>query len=294
MGDTARTKAMKSMPHDNPQSSPTIDVTDAAFPFSTSDALGREVELPASPRRIISLVPSQTELLADLGLDDRVVGLTRFCTHPPGWKGRKQIVGGTKNVDPARVEALAPDLVLANREENVREQVEALAAFAPVYVTDVATVPEACAMIRTFGRLTGCSDAAETLARTVAEGFDRLEPATPIRAAYLIWRAPYMTVGEGTFIHDVMQRAGLTNVFGSRTRYPTVTAGDLRDAAPDVVLLSSEPYPFGDDHRAEVEQATGRPAALVDGALFSWYGSRLREAPAYLEALHARLRQRRA
>ncbi|HLA64193.1 MAG TPA: helical backbone metal receptor, partial [Rhodothermales bacterium] len=113
------------------------------MPFlETTDALDRPVVLDAPPRRIVSLVPSQTELLADLGLDDEVVGLTRFCVHPDGWKGRKRIVGGTKNVHADRVAALAPDLVIANREENVREQVEALAAFAPVYVTDVGTVDE--------------------------------------------------------------------------------------------------------------------------------------------------------
>ena len=259
-------------------------------PVAVTDARGRTLTLDAAPRRIVSLVPSQTELLADLGLDAEVVGLTRFCVHPAGWKEDKQIVGGTKNVNFDRVAALAPDLVLANLEENTRADVEALDAVAPVFVTDVATVDDALAMIRTVGRLVGRSDAADALADEIGRRFAALRARAPLRVCYLIWRDPWMTVGGDTFIHDVLRRASLTNVFGERTRYPEITSEAIVAAEPDVILLSSEPFPFGERHIAELEHAVpGVPVRLVDGELFSWYGSRMRLMPPYITGFRASL-----
>ena len=256
-----------------------------------TDALGRPLTLDAPPTRIVSLVPSLTELLAALDLGDETVGLTRFCVHPAGWKVAKQIVGGTKNVRVDRVQALRPDLVLASKEENVREQVEAIAAFAPVYVTDVATVADSIREIRALGRITDRAEQAESLASRAESAFAALEadaPAEPLRAAYLIWREPWMAVGGDTYVSDVMRRAGFANVHADEARYPTVDLPDL--SAADVVLLSSEPYPFAEEHAAEVEAAApGARAVLVDGEAFSWYGARTAEAPAYLRALRERL-----
>jgi ABC-type Fe3+-hydroxamate transport system substrate-binding protein len=261
-----------------------------ARPAARTDARGRTVALGAPPRRVVSLVPSQTELLADLGLGDAVVGLTRFCVHPAGWKAEKTIVGGTKNMDVERVRALRPDLILANLEENTREDVEALDAFAPVFVTDVADVDGALRMIRDVGALVGRSERAEALAAEIERGFAGLAARPPIRAAYLIWRDPWMTVGGDTFVHDVLRRASFENVFGARTRYPEVTAEELAAAEPEVVLLSSEPFPFRERHVAEVERAVpGVPVRLVDGELFSWYGSRMRLMPPYVAGLRATL-----
>ncbi|MEL7362333.1 MAG: cobalamin-binding protein [Bacteroidota bacterium] len=259
------------------------------------DARGHRIALTATPRRIVSLVPSQTELLADLGLDDEVVGLTRFCVHPAGWKARKQIVGGTKNVRLDRVAALAPDLVIANIEENVREQVEAIAEDGcPVFVTDVATVADSLAMIRDVGALVGRTAEATVLADEIAAGFEALArevaEAPSLRVAYLIWRDPWMTIGGDTFIHDVLRHAGLVNVFGDQTRYPVVTADDLRAAAPDLVLLSSEPYPFKPAHHEEIAAAVSDVRVHdIDGELCSWYGSRLRHSPGYLAELRRTL-----
>ena len=256
------------------------------FPLPLADTRGRPMRLDAPPRRIVSLVPSQTELLADLGLEAEVVGVTRFCVHPEGWKTEKTIVGGTKNVNIERVRALRPDLVLANLEENTQADVEKLDAFAPVFVTDVRDVPGALEMIRTVGRLTGRDVRAERLAAEIEAGFVRLEKVTAQRAAYLIWRAPYMSVGSDTFIHDVLARGGFENVFGAKRRYPEVTLDEIAAASPDVVLLSSEPYPFGEKHVAEIRAALSGPdVRLVDGERFSWYGSRLLKTPRYLMAL---------
>ena len=243
---------------------------------------------PARPQRIVSLVPSLTEALAGLGLDRETVGLTRFCVHPAGWKARKTVVGGTKGTDPARVLALAPDLVVASREENDRVPVEALAAAGvPVWLSDIATVGDTLAALRDLGRVTGRAADGERLATDLATHFAALRPPpAPVRAAYLIWRDPWMTVGADTVVHDVMARGGLANVFGDRTRYPAVTAAEIEAARPRVVMLSSEPFPFAARHVAEVQALVpGAAVALVDGEAFSWFGPRLGRAPAEIAAV---------
>ncbi len=250
------------------------------------DARGRTLELPRPPRRIVSLVPSQTELLADLGLDERVVGITRFCVRPPEWSRTKRNVGGTKQVRHERVEALRPDLVLANLEENTRADVERLERLAPVWVTDVKSVEGALAMIGDVGRLTARKAEAAALAAQIAAGFEALAGLPPIRVAYLIWQDPLMTVGGDTFIHDVLRRGGLVNVFAERSRYPELTPAELLEAAPERVLLSSEPYPFRERHKPALARLLpGLKLQRVDGEPCSWYGSRLLATPAYLGRL---------
>lgn len=260
------------------------------FPLEVTDALGRAVALPAAPQRIVSLVPSLSELLAHLDLDVQTVGITRFCVLPPEWKQTKTVVGGTKQVRAERVAELQPDLILANKEENTRQDVEALAALAPVYVTDVATVEQAMAMIRAVGSLVDRADAADRLAGAVDAEFATLSAMRPLRIAYLIWREPLMVAGGGTFIDDVLRRGSYENVFRERPRYPEVSLDALRAAAPEVLLLSSEPFPFQEKHalqlRAELPHVRTQ---LVDGQLFSWYGSRIRETPAYLRELREEL-----
>lgn len=246
----------------------------------------------SAPRRIISLVPSLTELLADLGLKRQVVGLTRFCVRPENWKQEKQIVGGTKQVNHERIERLGPDLIIANREENTKAMVERLDALAPVFVTDIATLDEALATIRTLGRITGRPGRAAEVAEEVGARFAALPSFLPFRAAYMIWRRPYMTAGGDTFINELLTRAGFENAFADRARYPEITLEELDAADLDVLLLSSEPFPFQEKHMPEFEKALpGLPIHLVDGQLFSWYGSRLLHAPAYFRALRAEMRQ---
>lgn len=264
-------------------------------PFAdTTDALGRPIVLADPPTRIISLVPSLTDLLHGLGLDDEVVGLTRFCERPAGWREAKTIVGGTKQVDAERVARLQPDLILANQEENTRADVQALSAYAPVYVTDVSSVDEATAMIRRVGELVDREQGAQQMATTITKRFAAL-PAWPlVRAAYLIWRDPHMTVGGDTFIHDVMRYGGFTSPWANATRYPEITLDDLSAADLDVILCSTEPFPFHqkdaftDDLRAACPDT---PVHVVDGQCFSWYGPRLLDTPAYLRELRATLEE---
>lgn len=252
------------------------------------DMMGRVVDLPASPQRIISLVPSQTELLFDLGLAARIVGVTRFCIHPDHARRTTKVVGGTKQIHPDRVDALRPDLIIGNKEENEQGMIENLSARYPVWMSDIRTLEDALAMIRMLGGLLDKSAESEALAALIAHSFNKLrtQEAFRPRVAYLIWRNPWMGVGEDTFIHDLIRRAGFINVLEGHPRYPELDPEMLRELRPDHILLSSEPYPFKDRHVAEIRQyLPGCGVHLVDGEVFSWYGSRLTRTAAYFQKL---------
>lgn len=252
------------------------------------DQMQRTVRLEHPPQRIVSLVPSQTELLYDLGLGEEVVGITKFCVHPAAWFHTKQRVGGTKQLHLDKIEALLPDLIIGNKEENEQEQIETLMKKYPIWMSDIQTLEDALQMIQQVGELVDRGAVASDLARTIQYDFDQLlKPVTPIRAAYFIWRKPYMVAAADTFIHEMLQWAGFQNVFAQQSRYPEITLEDLASAQPDVIFLSSEPYPFKNKHLAEFQQVC-QPAVVqfVDGELFSWYGSRLLHSAAYFRTLH--------
>lgn len=258
-----------------------------------SDHLGRVLTVPIAPQRIISLCPSQTETLFALGLGDRIVGITHFCIHPEAAVRDLPKVGGTKKVDADKVAALQPDLIIAEKEEQTPEIVNTLSAIAPVYVTEVLHRAHALQGIADMAELCGVSQAGQTLCAAIAQAF-ALFPLPPLgTVAYFIWRKPWMAVGSHTYIADMLAAMGLHNVFATRTdsRYPEVTADQLQAADPDVILLSSEPYPFAQKHIAEFEAVCPRARVLlVDGEMFSWYGSRMLQAAPYLEQLHGQLR----
>ncbi len=244
------------------------------------------------PRRLVSVVPSQTELLFDLGLDAEIVGLTRYCTYPTDQVQNRTIVGGTKALKLDLIDTLRPDLIIANKEENDREQIEYLAQRYPVHVTDIATLPEALQMIQNVGQLVGKQPQAEQLVDRIRASMP--PPIVPtLRVAYLIWRKPYMAAASHTFIDDMLRVAGFRNALAEQTRYPVLTPDDLRAAHPDLIFLSSEPYPFADKHRVELETiCPDARVELVDGELFSWYGSRLVKAGAYFAQLRRQFSQR--
>ncbi len=257
------------------------------------DQLHRPITLTAPPRRIVSLVPSQTELLAYLGLDEEVVGITRFCVRPEHWFRTKVRVGGTKKVKLATVATLAPDLILANKEENEKSDIEALATEYPVWVSDINDLATALTMIREVGKLTARSERAEQLISDICTAFDhlatQLSDRTPLRVAYLIWQKPLMVAGNDTFINAMLKQAGLQNIF-TQPRYPAVSLADLQNEAPDVLLLASEPFPFREKHRREWQKLCPQTVVvLVDGEAFSWYGSRLLQAAPYFAKLRAEL-----
>lgn len=239
-----------------------------------------------TPKRIISLVPSQTELLFDLGINDQLVGLTKFCIHPATKVKNKAVVGGTKTLNFSKIQSLQPDLIIANKEENSREQIEELQQTYTVHVTDVVTLPDALAMIREVGSLVGKSDEAKQIAEHIEASLRPLPQAQHPSVAYFIWRKPYMVAANDTFIHAMLELAGFRNAFASQIRYPEITADDLQAAQPDLIFLSSEPYPFTEKHRAEFNAIYPSARVLVvDGELFSWYGSRLLRSSDYFRNL---------
>ncbi len=244
-------------------------------------------DLSIAPRRIVSLVPSQTELLHYLGLDAITFGITKFCAHPASWQVSKTIIGGTKNLKMEKINKLQPDLVIANKEENVKEQVEALAQNYPVWLTDVNSLTDALQMILDIGALTNTCVKAQNLTKKISDDFSTIplnEPVIP--AAYLIWRNPYMTIGGDTFIHDMMSRCGLQNIFAHKKRYPEISIAEINDCDCRLLLLSTEPYPFNQTHIKELEfLLPGTKILLADGEIFSWYGSRLLNAPDYFRKL---------
>ncbi|GAB2651957.1 helical backbone metal receptor [Flavihumibacter cheonanensis] len=252
-----------------------------------TDQTGFTFQLDSRPKRIVSLVPSQTELLYTLGLEEKVVGITKFCIHPEHWFRRKTRIGGTKGIHTEKIFSLQPDLVIANKEENLQAEVELLRTRVPVWTSDINTLDTALEMIQQVGQLAGEIEKAATLIQQIKTVFAQLKPAShPARVAYLIWKKPYMTVGSDSFISDMLKTCGFTPAFDHLQRYPEISEADLQAAAPEFVFLSSEPYPFKEKDIAELQLLL--PASrilLVDGELFSWYGSRLQYAPEYFQQL---------
>jgi ABC-type Fe3+-hydroxamate transport system substrate-binding protein len=246
--------------------------------------MGRKLEIDFPPHRIISLVPSQTELLFDLGLNNEVIACTSFCVHPSEKISRITKIGGTKKLNIQKIKSLNPDLIIANKEENQKDQVEVLADFAPVWVSDISTVQESLSMIQQVGELCGKANQAIELCKKIELGFKSL-PVYKGSVLYLIWRRPWMAAGTDTFISDILVRCGFENAI-KKVRYPAFQNEDMAAINPDFVFLSSEPYPFTEKHIKEVEALFPNSIVkLVDGEMFSWYGSRIRYAPAYLKTL---------
>lgn len=253
------------------------------------DASGVAWQSPSPPRRIVSLIPSTTELLCDLGLADAVVGVSAYCREPRAVMRTKARVGGEKDPDLARIRALAPDLVIANVEENLREHVETLRAWeVPVWVTYPRTVGDTLTMVRELGLLTGAEAAAARVAGEIEEAVAALRawaaPRPPVRVFYAIWRGPWMTAGGDTYISDVLAAGGGANVFADRPRYPAVTLEEVAVRGPEVIVLPDEPFRFRRAHvrdfapYRDVPAVRDRRIRLVDGKPFSWHGRRLVEA----------------
>ncbi len=243
------------------------------------DQMGREVEVPTQVRRIISLVPSQTELLNYLGLDDQIVGITKFCIHPEHIFRTKTRVGGTKQLRMEQIAALQPDLIIGNKEENEQGQIEVLMSKYPVWMSDIKSLADAYQMMEMLGSALNRRKETQDLLLNLQNRFSNLDEVIsdqPIkRVAYFIWRNPWMVAGSDTFIDSMLEAGGFVNVFKEQTRYPQIQLRDLTDLNLDGILLSSEPYPFKEQHIKELADVCGSKVELVDGELFSWYGPRL-------------------
>jgi ABC-type Fe3+-hydroxamate transport system substrate-binding protein len=261
------------------------------------DATGVTLALPVPPRRIVSLIPSTTETLCALGLADALVGVTVYCREPRDIVRAKTRVGGEKDPDLDLIRRLAPDLVVANVEENVRAHVETLRAWGiPVWVTYPRTVAESLRMIRELGEVTGTAARAEELLGELVPLYEQVRAEAATRPAvgvfYAIWREPYMTINGDTYIHDLLAVCGGANVFADRPqRYPAVTLDEVAARGPDLILLPDEPFRFRAVHRRDFERYRDVPAVrdgricLVDGKPFSWHGPRIAEALRTVPAL---------
>lgn len=238
-----------------------------------TDQLGNLINIPSTPSRIVCLVPSITELLFDLGLGDNVVGCTKFCIHPNKPYLTKQMIGGTKDLNLKKILDLHPDLILANKEENNKEQISFLSSSVPVWVSDVKTFDDSLKMIEQIGLITDRATRASEITDLL---INNLKPKKPKKKAiYLIWKDPFMTVGGDTYISDILHRCGYINTYANQKRYPIITLEEIREHNPDVVLLSSEPYPFKEVHLNTIKKfLNNTEVELVDGEFFSWYGSR--------------------
>lgn len=259
--------------------------------MTVKDQLHRALTFSETPKRIISLVPSQTELLVDLGLRGAIVGLTKFCVHPQDLRKNSTIVGGTKTVNFDKIKMLQPDIIICNKEENTKELVEFCEKIAPVWVSDIKDIADNNKMILLLGKLFDVEEKAKDLIAAINIKQRTFEINITARqrknVAYLIWKTPYMGAGKDTFINYLLRINKLDNILISKEgRYPEIELSNLNEA--DVILLSSEPFPFKNTEVDEIKNALGKPVHLVDGEYFSWYGSRLLKAFDYFSTLDFR------
>jgi ABC-type Fe3+-hydroxamate transport system substrate-binding protein len=240
------------------------------------DQLHTQHRFEEVPRKIVSLVPSISELLCDLGLEDRIVGCTKFCVHPSHLRSRQNNVGGTKNPRLEKIRSLKPDIILANKEENRLEDVEVLREVAPVWVSDVPDIPAGEALIRQLAALFKVVEMGSDIIQKNRVGLAKQSIGQGKSALYLIWRDPFMGAGRDTFIHSVMERVGFRNLLGDKNRYPVLEKSEIERLRPEAILLSSEPYPFGQSHQEDLKKLFPfAEVRLVNGEFFSWYGSRI-------------------
>ena len=260
-----------------------------------TDQLGRRLQLPALLKRIVSLVPSQTELLVDLGLKPSLVGITKFCVHPVGLLKEKKIVGGTKQVHFDRIAALEPDIILCNKEENTEEMVLELEKIAPVHVSEIEDIEGSLELIRQYREIFGVKQEASKIEQSIKKEQEKfqefIKDKPEKKVAYFIWQKPYMVAGKNTFIDYLLRLNKFENIYAQEhTRYPQIGLSTVRERKADLVLLSTEPFPFKDKHKeAFQKKLPEQRVEIVDGEYFSWYGSRLVKAFDYFEKLRLSL-----
>src|SRR5690554_5235365 len=252
------------------------------------DQLDRAVNILNIPTRIVSLVPSQTELLVDLGLENRIVDVTKFCVHPNDIRKKATVVGGTKKVNYQKIIDLNPDFILCNKEENTLEMVENLESIAPVWISDMYNIEDCKEMIHKLGEIFQIEKANSLVSEInlAQKDFQEFIESKPYKTVlYLIWKNPYMAAGQNTFINELLLLNKFKNVLhDSESRYPEVVLENFPEV--DAILLSTEPYPFKSVDVDDLQKKLNKKVVLVDGEYFSWYGSRLLKAFNYFKSLH--------
>lgn len=248
--------------------------------------MGREIEISLPIERVISLVPSQTELLFDLGLASKIVGRTRFCIHPKQMLSKIPIIGGTKNIDLEKIRSLKPDLVIGNKEENKKDSILKLEKTCPVWLSNVLSFEDSLDMINSVSQLFDKSKKGNNINNEIISQFNSIPHFKGHTVLYLIWSKPYIGVGTNTFINSIIKKLGLKNVIQEKQRYPQLTDNQIKRLNPDFIFLSSEPFPFKEQHKEKIKKLTPNSSVkFVNGEMFSWYGSRLLQAPNYFKML---------
>ncbi|MBX7242619.1 MAG: helical backbone metal receptor [Bacteroidia bacterium] len=253
-----------------------------------ADDLLRKVGIPFHPKRVISLCPSVTETLYDIGAGNKIVGRTRFCIHPEPEIKTIEVVGGTKKIHFDRVAALQPDLIIAVKEENTPEMVGILEKSYPVFVLDIKTVEDGIRMIGNLGKLTGDERTAGENLEVAGKTWNQLKDILlPASVLYVIWQEPYMVAGRDTYIDSIIEGLGWKNAASRLSgRYPELSPDLITELDPDKILLSSEPFPFREKHIEQFRQLFPRAEVrIVDGEAFSWYGTHLCKSAAYFRSL---------
>jgi ABC-type Fe3+-hydroxamate transport system substrate-binding protein len=257
-----------------------------------TDQMNRKISVPFPPQRIISLVPSQTEFLYDLGLENEIIGQTKFCIHPEEKRKNNTIIGGTKNLKLDLIAQLKPDIIIGNKEENEQKQIEYLMQHYPVWMSDINTLDDSYEMMYKIAEMVNKTDEAEKIINEIKTAFSDLKTIiiknkTKTKVAYFIWRKPYMVAAKNTFINHLIETLNFENVFTDNLdRYATISEEDLIVKNPAIIFLSSEPYPFKQKHISEIQNLLpNSKIILVDGEMFSWYGSRLRFSANYFKKL---------
>ncbi|NEV93850.1 ABC transporter substrate-binding protein [Psychroflexus sp. YR1-1] len=254
------------------------------------DQLHRALHVDTVPKRIVCLVPSLTEMLVDLGLKHKLLGVTKFCVHPQDIRTHAEVIGGTKNIKHDQIRELNPDFILANKEENELEDIERLSESYSVYVSDINSIEDLLQLIRDLGELFSIPKRSSQLADDIQTSFIKFSRETQheptLKVAYFIWRDPWMVAGSSTFIDYMLKLNNFDNVYKDLPRYPEVDIDKLKPV--DYIFLSSEPFPFKDQHKKEFEMNPDQ-IQIVDGEYFSWYGSRLLKALDYFGQLRDKL-----
>lgn len=255
------------------------------------DQIGNVIKLAKKPVRIISIVPSQSEFLWDLGLQNELIGITKFCIHPDKMYRSIERVGGTKKLDIEKIRALKPDLIIGNKEENERSDIELLHKEFNVWMSDVYTFEDSFEMMTQLGIILDKEFEAKKIVDVIRTSLTEVKGMfSKQTVAYFIWNKPYMLAANNTFINFVLNDVGLTNAFSNLERYPEVDEMILQKIAPEFCFLSSEPFPFNKEHVNELKKTLPNSKILiVDGEVFSWYGSRLLHLNAYIKDLKKQL-----
>lgn len=253
--------------------------------IKVTDDLGTTLYFPLTPKKIVSLVPSLTETLVAAGLRSSLAGITKFCVHPKGLRQEIEVIGGTKNPRIDAIISIKPDVVFANKEENRLEDIAELKKHTQVYVTDISGHQDVVSFIHTLYLIFHSSECKHLMNQI--KNLSNYTNRKKISTCYLIWKNPWMTIGKDTFIHHMMEKYGFKNVYETEVRYPEISLESIQVLKPQIIMLSSEPYPFKEKDKLELLHYFPDTTIIrVDGEMFSWYGSRLLEADEYINDVY--------